>query len=72
MSFNLILAIIALSAIDGVLASSKFLLECRIPDDSRASLESALNVNLTQEEREQLEIEGRCFLACATETYIVT
>lgn len=40
-----------------------FLLECRIPENS--SLDS-INVNLTQEESEQLEIEGRCFLACAT------
>ena len=71
MSFNLILAVITLSAIGSVLASSTFLLECRIPDND-SSLKSALNVNLTQEERAQLEIEGRCFLACATETYTVT
>ena len=40
-----------------------FLLECRIPDNS--SLDS-INVNLTQEEREVVDIEGRCFVACAT------
>ena len=43
-----------------------FLLECRIPDSS--SLDS-INVNLAQEEIEQLKIEGRCFLACATLRY---
>ena len=40
-----------------------FLLECRIP--ANASLNS-INVNLTQEEREIVELEGRCFLICAT------
>ena len=43
-----------------------FLLECRIPEDS--SLDS-INVNLTQEDMEQLKIEGQCFLACATLRY---
>ena len=41
-----------------------FLLECRVPANS--SLDS-INVNLTAEEREIVEIEGRCFLACATQ-----
>ena len=45
---------------DGI--QSPFLLECRIPDNS--SLDS-INVNLTQEEREIVDIEGRCFVACA-------
>ena len=40
-----------------------FLLECRTP--ANASLDS-INVNLTQEERDIVELEGRCFLACAT------
>ena len=40
-----------------------FLLECRIP--ANASLDS-INVDLTQEEREIVELEGRCFLICAT------
>lgn len=40
-----------------------FHLDCRIP--ANASLDS-INVNLTQEEREIVELEGRCFLVCAT------
>ena len=40
-----------------------FLLECRIPD---YSMSGAVNVSLTQEEREQLPTEGRCFSACTS------
>ena len=43
-------------------SQTPFLLECRIPDNS--SLDS-INVNLTQEERARVDIEGRCFMACA-------
>ena len=48
---------------DFTLSLTPFLLECRIPTNSS---HGSINVNLTQEEREQVEIEGRCFLACAT------
>ena len=41
-----------------------FLLECRVPANSSVD---SINVNLTPEEREIVEIEGRCFLACATQ-----
>ena len=42
--------------------------DCRIVDDS--SLHS-FRVNLTPEEKEQLEVEGQCFLACAIIDYKV-
>ena len=40
-----------------------FLLDCRIPANSSRDF---INVNLTQKESERVEIEGRCFLLCAT------
>ena len=67
MSFNFVLLAVIVSTYGGLAVSSPFLLECRIPQNS--SLDSVTVRNLTQEEREQLEIEGRCFLACATERY---
>ena len=67
MSFNFVLLAVIVSTYGGLAVSSPFLLECRIPQNS--SLDSVNVLNLTQEEREQLEIEGRCFLACATEHY---
>ena len=41
-----------------------FLLECSVPANSSVD---SINVNLTAEERKIVEIEGRCFLACATQ-----
>ena len=69
MAFFLLLAVITASPGLIILSNSTrtpFLLECRVPDNS--SLDS-VNVNLTQEDMEQLKIEGRCFLACATLRY---
>ena len=42
--------------------TSPFLLECRRPE---AEYNNSVQVNLTQEEFQQLQTEGRCFLACA-------
>ena len=67
MSINFVLLAISIT-FSTVLASSPFLLECRIPHNS--SLNQSVNVeSLTHEEIEQLELEGRCFLACVTEYY---
>jgi hypothetical protein len=49
---------------DSDATQTPFLLECRTP--ANASLDS-INVNLTQEDREIVDLEGRCFLACATQ-----
>ena len=77
MIFNvaIVLAII-ISSTNGGLAESDpaFLLECRIPHDSVASLNNqsiidAESVPLSQKDMERLELEGRCFLGCATEHY---
>ena len=38
----------------------------RILDDNTLH---SIRVNLTQEEKEQLEVEGQCFLACAIRVY---
>ena len=54
---------------DVVYNQAPFLLECRIPEDS--SLNNSIRVNLTEEEKEQLDLEGRCFLACAIRVYKV-
>ena len=40
-----------------------FLLDCRVPENV-SNIPS--RVNLTEEERQQLQFEGRCFLLCAT------
>ena len=78
MIFNvaIVLAIIISSAINGGLAESDpaFLLECRIPHDSAASLNNQSIIDaesglLSQKDMKQLELEGRCFLGCATEHY---
>ena len=45
-------------------------LECRIPEDS-SSLDNSIGVNLTQEEKERLEVEGQCFLGCAIWVYYI-
>ena len=45
-------------------------LECRIPEDS-SSLNKSIRVNLTLEEKERLEFEGQCFLACAIWIYYI-
>ena len=77
MIFNvaIVLAII-ISSTNGELAESDpaFLLECRIPRDSAASLNNQSIIDaesglLSQKDMEQLELEGRCFLGCATEHY---
>ena len=68
MSFNFVLLAISItfSTDASGLASSPFLLECRVPNNS--SLNQSVNAeNFTQEEIERLELEGRCFLACATQ-----
>ena len=45
-----------------------FLLECRIPEDtSFADNINTTHVNLTEEEMNQLLIEGPCFLACLSD-----
>ena len=54
--------------IDATLNQTPFLLECRAP--AHSSLDS-INVNLTQRERERVESEGRCFLACATQSQYI-
>ena len=69
-NFVILLAIYIASSTDGGLASqprSPFLLECRIPAPDNSSLSLNQSVNETGEEMlEQLELEGRCFVACAT------
>ena len=40
--------------------------ECRV---SESLTNTTFKVNLTEEEREQVLIEGRCFLGCALERY---
>ena len=44
-----------------------FLLECRIPQNITQTI---AHINLTEDERALLEIEGRCFLACSSHTDI--
>ena len=51
-----------------LLSNANLAPDCRIVDDS--SLHS-FRVNLTPEEKEQLEVEGQCFLACAIMDYKV-
>ena len=68
---KLYLLLIIISASSGVInlshaTESLFLLECRVPN---SSFSESIYVNLTQEEREELKVEGRCFLACATQQY---
>ena len=73
MTFNVvILLVIIISSTDGELAASDlpFLLECRIPSDSVSLNQSVIDTEsglLSQKDMEQLELEGRCFLGCATE-----
>ena len=43
-----------------------FLLECRIPEDTSFA-DNTTHVNLTEEEMNQLLIEGPCFLACLSD-----
>ena len=77
MIFNvaIVLAIIISSTNGGLTESDPaFLLECRIPRDSAASLNNQSIVDaesglLSQKDMEQLELEGRCFLGCVTERY---
>ena len=79
MTFNVVIllgAVYIISSTDGGLAESApaFLLECRIPSDSAASLNNQSVIDaesglLSQKDMEQLELEGRCFLGCATEHY---
>ena len=49
-----------------VLAIMIIIIGCRILDDTPLH---SIRVNLTQEEKEQLEVEGQCFLACAIRVY---
>ena len=42
-------------------------LECRLPDNSSID---HVHTNLSEEEFDLLQIEGRCFLFCTTEKYI--
>ena len=44
-----------------------FLLECRIPQNITQTI---AHINLTEDNRALLEIEGRCFLACSSHTDI--
>ena len=44
-----------------------FLLECRIPQNITQTI---AHINLTEDDRALLEIEGRCFLACSNHTDI--
>ena len=46
--------------------TAPFLLECRIPENLP---NVTFKVNFTEEESEQLEFEGRCFVGCAMERY---
>ena len=46
-----------------------FLRECEILEDSY--LHDSIRVNLTQEEKERLKVEGQCFLACAVREYSI-
>ena len=41
-------------------------LECRLPDNSSID---HVHTNLSEEEFDLLQIEGRCFLFCTTEKY---
>ena len=51
-----------------LLSNANLAPDCKIVDDF--SLHS-FRVNLTPEEKEQLEVEGQCFLACAIMDYKV-
>ena len=44
-----------------------FLLECRNPQNITQTI---AHINLTEDNRALLEIEGRCFLACSSHTDI--
>ena len=44
-----------------------FLLECRTPQNITQTI---AHINLTEDNRALLEIEGRCFLACSSRTDI--
>lgn len=48
---------------------SSFLLECRIPESTLSHSHEPNPKNLNEEETSQLLMEGRCFLACASEHY---
>ena len=52
---------------NAVTQTSEF--ECRIPDNSSIDDSMNVHVNLSEEEFELLQIEGRCFLLCATKVY---
>ena len=46
--------------------AAPFLLECRLPETLP---NVTFKVNFTEEEIEQLEFEGRCFLGCVLERF---
>ena len=62
---NFVLAIMII-IIGPVLMMANETPDCRILDDTPLH---SIRVNLTQEEKEQLEVEGQCFLACAIRVY---
>ena len=62
---NFVLAIMII-IIGPVLMMANETPDCRILDDTPLH---SIRVDLTQEEKEQLEVEGQCFLACAVKVY---
>ena len=62
---NFVLAIMII-IIGPVLMMANETPDCRILDDTPLH---SIRVSLTQEEKEQLEVEGQCFLACAIRVY---
>ena len=64
---NFVLAImIIIGPVLTILSKANETPDCRILDDTPLH---SIRVNLTQEKKEQLEIEGQCFLACAIRVY---
>ena len=53
----------------GNAASKTSEFECKLPDNSSMDHSMNVHVNLSEGELEILQIEGRCFLSCATEIY---
>ena len=68
--FKLLILTVYLSiTCNGNIASETSGFECRIPDNSSIDYPINVHVNLSEEEFDLLQIEGRCFLFCATEKY---